>query len=177
MFVLLCLSCVYVFGRRVAAAVGCLRLVHCAHHIVAGVVPMRFCFLGRHKVVAIDTEHHSYESYKGFICLIQLSTCGSAGAAKDFLVDPFSLFVHLTALNELTANPKILKILHGSASDVIWLQVHPAFHYFIKRVTQLAFKRCLRNFWLSLLHRSAPTILSNLSASAVERSSRDIVVA
>ncbi|CDJ43191.1 exosome component 10, putative [Eimeria tenella] len=77
---------------------------------------------GRHKVVAIDTEHHSYESYKGFICLIQLSTCGSAGAAKDFLVDPFSLFVHLTALNELTANPKILKILHGSASDVIWLQ-------------------------------------------------------
>lgn len=78
---------------------------------------------GRHKVVAIDTEHHSYESYKGFVCLLQLSTCSGVGAAKDFIVDPFSLFAHLPALNELTANPKILKILHGSASDVLWLQV------------------------------------------------------
>ncbi|CDI74392.1 exosome component 10, putative [Eimeria praecox] len=77
---------------------------------------------GRHKVVAIDTEHHSYESYKGFVCLLQLSTCSSVGAAKDFFIDPFSLFAYLPALNELTANPKILKVLHGSASDVIWLQ-------------------------------------------------------
>lgn len=73
--------------------------------------------------MAIDTEHHSYESYKGFVCLLQLSTCSSAGAAKDFIVDPFSLFTYLPALNELTANPKILKVLHGSASDVLWLQV------------------------------------------------------
>ncbi|OEH79890.1 exosome component [Cyclospora cayetanensis] len=77
---------------------------------------------GRHRVVALDTEHHSYESYKGFVCLLQLSTCTSAGAPKDFLVDPFSLFYELTQLNRLTADPKILKVMHGATSDVLWLQ-------------------------------------------------------
>ena len=81
------------------------------------------CASGRHRVVAIDTEHHSYESYRGFVCLLQLSTCSSAGATKDFLVDPFGLFLELPALNRLTTNPQILKVLHGAASDIIWLQV------------------------------------------------------
>ncbi|KAL8273481.1 hypothetical protein Esti_002547 [Eimeria stiedai] len=77
---------------------------------------------GRHEVVALDVEHHGYESYKGFVCLLQLSTCSSAGVSKDFLVDPFCLFAELPHLNRLTANPSILKILHGASSDVVWLQ-------------------------------------------------------
>ena len=93
-----------------------------------GVPLFLFSVAGRHKVVAIDTEHHAYDSYRGFVCLVQLSTCSSAGAAKDFLVDPFCLFDELTHLNRLTADPNILKIIHGANSDVIWLQVRVSFH-------------------------------------------------
>lgn len=68
-------------------------------------------------LLAIDVEHHSVQSYKGFVSLIQLSTRN-----HDYIVDPFNIFNEIQSLNELTANPKILKILHGSDYDVIWLQ-------------------------------------------------------
>ncbi|PFH38268.1 3'-5' exonuclease domain-containing protein [Besnoitia besnoiti] len=72
---------------------------------------------GVHPLVAIDLEHHSFHSYRGFTCLIQLST-----REKDYLIDPFPLFEQLHVLNAVTANPRILKIFHGSESDIIWLQ-------------------------------------------------------
>uniref|UniRef100_A0A0G4GB73 HRDC domain-containing protein n=1 Tax=Chromera velia CCMP2878 TaxID=1169474 RepID=A0A0G4GB73_9ALVE len=68
-------------------------------------------------VIGIDVEHHNFRSFRGFVCLIQIST-----RQKDFVIDPFPIFEELTALNDLTADPTILKILHGADSDVIWLQ-------------------------------------------------------
>lgn len=67
--------------------------------------------------VAIDVEHHSRHSYRGITCLIQLSTRN-----KDFIVDPINIQEDLVALNEITADPSIVKVLHGAESDVIWLQ-------------------------------------------------------
>ncbi|PHJ21994.1 exosome component [Cystoisospora suis] len=72
---------------------------------------------GSHPIIAFDLEHHSFFSYRGFTCLIQMST-----REKDYLIDPFPLFEHLHLLNEITANPRILKIFHGADSDIIWLQ-------------------------------------------------------
>lgn len=75
--------------------------------------------------MAVDVEHHGTESFKGFTCLLQLSVCSEragTNCVKDFVVDPFPLFEHLTMLNRLTANPRILKVLHGMNCDVLWLQ-------------------------------------------------------
>lgn len=67
--------------------------------------------------VAIDVEHHSYRTFQGITCLIQLST-----RTKDYIVDTLALREELHILNEITANPKILKVFHGADSDVEWLQ-------------------------------------------------------
>jgi len=68
-------------------------------------------------MLGVDVEHHNYRSYLGFTCLIQISSM-----SKDYLVDPFPLWSELPMLNEITANPKIVKILHGCDKDVEWLQ-------------------------------------------------------
>ncbi|KAJ3372958.1 exosome nuclease subunit [Allomyces arbusculus] len=68
-------------------------------------------------VIAIDLEHHSYRSYFGFLCLMQVST-----RTEDFLVDTLTLRVELHRLNTVFADPTIVKVLHGAESDVIWLQ-------------------------------------------------------
>uniref|UniRef100_A0A182QEF5 HRDC domain-containing protein n=1 Tax=Anopheles farauti TaxID=69004 RepID=A0A182QEF5_9DIPT len=67
--------------------------------------------------IAIDLEHHSYRSYQGFTCLMQLST-----RSKDYIVDTLSLRDELHVLNEVFTDPKKLKVLHGSISDIEWLQ-------------------------------------------------------
>ncbi|XP_049287193.1 exosome component 10 [Anopheles funestus] len=67
--------------------------------------------------IAIDLEHHSYRSYQGFTCLMQLST-----RSKDYIVDALALRDELSVLNEVFTDPKKLKVLHGSISDIEWLQ-------------------------------------------------------
>lgn len=69
------------------------------------------------KEVAIDVEHHSFRSYRGIACLIQLST-----RQKDFIVDPFDIFPQMHLLNEICSDPSIVKVLHGADRDVVWLQ-------------------------------------------------------
>merc|ERR1719230_30215 len=69
------------------------------------------------KELAIDIEHHDFRSYRGFVCLLQLST-----RAKDFIIDPFDIFPHMHMLNEIFTDPRILKVLHGADRDVMWLQ-------------------------------------------------------
>ena len=69
------------------------------------------------KEVAMDLEHHDLHSYRGFTCLIQLSTVNC-----DYIVDPFPLFGVLNRMNAFTANRQILKILHGAEMDIQWLQ-------------------------------------------------------
>ncbi|OQR75978.1 exosome component 10-like [Tropilaelaps mercedesae] len=67
--------------------------------------------------IAVDLEHHSFRSFQGFTCLIQISTW-----EKDFIVDALVLRAHLHVLNDVMTNPRIVKVLHGAASDVQWLQ-------------------------------------------------------
>uniref|UniRef100_A0A182K798 Exosome complex component 10 homolog n=1 Tax=Anopheles christyi TaxID=43041 RepID=A0A182K798_9DIPT len=69
------------------------------------------------KEIAIDLEHHSYRSFQGFTCLMQLST-----RTKDYIVDTLALRDELHVLNEVFTDPKKLKVLHGSISDIEWLQ-------------------------------------------------------
>ncbi|XP_053673699.1 exosome component 10 [Anopheles nili] len=69
------------------------------------------------KEIAIDLEHHSYRSFQGFTCLMQLST-----REKDYIVDALTLRDELHVLNEVFTDPKKVKVLHGSISDIEWLQ-------------------------------------------------------
>ncbi|KAF5374147.1 hypothetical protein D9615_008827 [Tricholomella constricta] len=67
--------------------------------------------------IAVDLEHHSYRSYSGFLCLMQIST-----RDEDWIVDTLALRNELIELNEVFTDPKIVKVFHGADSDVVWLQ-------------------------------------------------------
>lgn len=66
---------------------------------------------------AVDLENHNYRSFQGFVCLMQIST-----RTDDYLIDTLELRHVLCKLNEVFVNPRILKVLHGSDMDIIWLQ-------------------------------------------------------
>eukprot|EP00980_Cylindrotheca_fusiformis_P010209 scaffold2271_cov130-Cylindrotheca_fusiformis.AAC.4 len=73
---------------------------------------------GKIREIALDLEAHSYRSFGGMTCLIQMTF-----SKENFLIDPFPLWKHLSqALGPVLANPKIVKVLHGADSDVQWLQ-------------------------------------------------------
>ncbi|CAF3327692.1 unnamed protein product [Rotaria socialis] len=67
--------------------------------------------------LAIDLEHHSYRSYQGFTCLMQISS-----RTEDFLIDTIALRDELHILNNIFTNPNIVKVFHGADSDIEWLQ-------------------------------------------------------
>nr|XP_020637831.1 exosome component 10 [Pogona vitticeps] len=69
------------------------------------------------KEFAVDLEHHSYRSFLGLTCLLQIST-----RTEDFIIDALELRGDLYILNEPFTDPKIVKVLHGADSDVEWLQ-------------------------------------------------------
>lgn len=69
------------------------------------------------RVIAVDLEHHSYRSYMGLTCLMQIST-----AHEDFLVDTLALRGKLQTLNDVFCDPEKVKVLHGSDMDILWLQ-------------------------------------------------------
>lgn len=75
-----------------------------------------FDHLKEAKEIAIDLEHHSYRSFQGFVCLMQIST-----RRKDFIVDTLVLRDVLHVLNEIFTDPNILKVLHGADMDIGWL--------------------------------------------------------
>ncbi|KAG9103839.1 exosome nuclease subunit [Ceratobasidium sp. 370] len=67
--------------------------------------------------IAVDLEHHSLRTYKGLVCLIQIST-----RTQDWVVDALALRDELVALGEVLGDPRIVKVFHGAESDVVWLQ-------------------------------------------------------
>ncbi|KAK4540891.1 hypothetical protein LTR36_008833 [Oleoguttula mirabilis] len=70
------------------------------------------------KVLAVDLEHHDQRSYIGIVSLMQIST-----RDKDWIVDTLKPWRReLQCLNEVFANPNIVKVLHGAFMDVMWLQ-------------------------------------------------------
>ncbi|KAG1751039.1 ribonuclease H-like domain-containing protein [Suillus lakei] len=72
------------------------------------------------KEIAVDLEHHSYRTYRGFLCLMQIST-----RKEDFIIDLLVPSVRdsiSNALGEIFADPEIVKVFHGAESDIVWLQ-------------------------------------------------------
>ncbi|XP_055515423.1 exosome component 10 [Leucoraja erinacea] len=69
------------------------------------------------KEVAVDLEHHSYRSFLGLTCLMQIST-----REEDFVIDTLELRSEMYILNEVFTDPSIVKVFHGADSDVEWLQ-------------------------------------------------------
>ncbi|RDA89083.1 hypothetical protein CP532_2251 [Ophiocordyceps camponoti-leonardi (nom. inval.)] len=68
--------------------------------------------------IAVDLEHHDFRTYNGLVCLMQIST-----REKDWIVDTLQPWRHkLEVLNEVFADPKIVKVFHGAYMDMIWLQ-------------------------------------------------------
>ena len=56
-------------------------------------------------VFILILQHHSYRSFMGFCCLMQIST-----REEDFIVDTIDLREDLQVLNEVFTNPSILKV-------------------------------------------------------------------
>mmetsp|Transcript_3835 Transcript_3835/g.7345 ORF Transcript_3835/g.7345 Transcript_3835/m.7345 type:complete len:1001 (-) Transcript_3835:217-3219(-) len=89
--------------------------------------------------IAIDLEAHSFRSFSGFTCLMQVSLRrptvnggemaqpsekdNKIDTAYDFVIDTLAL---RHAMNEtfapIMANPDIVKVMHGADSDIGWLQ-------------------------------------------------------
>ncbi|EDV48932.1 exosome component 10 [Drosophila erecta] len=67
--------------------------------------------------IAIDVEHHSYRTFMGITCLVQMST-----RSKDYIFDTLILREDMHILNLVLTDPKKLKILHGADLDIEWLQ-------------------------------------------------------
>jgi exosome complex exonuclease RRP6 len=63
------------------------------------------------KEIAVDLEHHSYRTYAGFLCLMQLST-----REHDFIVDLLvpEVRAEMAALGEVFADPGIVKVRQSS---------------------------------------------------------------
>ncbi|XP_041860709.1 exosome component 10 [Melanotaenia boesemani] len=66
---------------------------------------------------AVDLEHHSYRSFLGLTCLMQIST-----REEDFIIDTLELRSEMYILNEVFTDPTIVKVFHGADSDIEWLQ-------------------------------------------------------
>jgi len=55
--------------------------------------------------IGVDLEHHSYRSYNGFLCLMQISD-----RENDWIVDLLALRDEIEQLNEIFTDPKIVKV-------------------------------------------------------------------
>lgn len=73
--------------------------------------------LKNYNEIAIDLEHHSYRTFQGITCLMQIST-----ADTDYLIDTLALRSELYQLNEIFTKPSFLKVFHGAELDIQWLQ-------------------------------------------------------
>ncbi|KAL6697746.1 ribonuclease H-like domain-containing protein [Trichoderma pleuroticola] len=70
------------------------------------------------KEIAVDLEHHDFRTYVGLVSLLQIST-----REKDWIVDTLKPWRHkLQVLNEVFADPTIVKVFHGAYMDMVWLQ-------------------------------------------------------
>ncbi|CAM9686281.1 unnamed protein product, partial [Phaeothamnion confervicola] len=72
---------------------------------------------GRVRELAVDLEAHSWRSFQGLTCLMQLST-----RERDFVIDTLALRLRMRRLLPAFTDPDVVKVLHGADSDVLWLQ-------------------------------------------------------
>ena len=71
-----------------------------------------------HVEIAVDLEAHSYRTFAGLTCLMQLHLQDT-----DYLIDVLKLRSYMNeCMAPIFANPDILKVMHGADSDILWLQ-------------------------------------------------------
>lgn len=73
--------------------------------------------LKSHSFLGIDTEESRCNSYKGKICLIQIST-----PSHNFIIDTLPNRHTISQLQQIFSDPSITKIFHGCQNDTQWLQ-------------------------------------------------------
>ncbi|KAK8922605.1 Exosome complex exonuclease rrp6 [Metarhizium anisopliae] len=74
--------------------------------------------LRKAKEIAVDLEHHDFRTYTGLVCLMQVST-----RDRDWIVDTLQPWRHkLEVLNDVFADPSVVKVFHGAYMDMVWLQ-------------------------------------------------------
>lgn len=89
--------------------------------------------LEKEEFIALDIEHHDTYSYAGLTCLLQISTknCDYIIDVLKFINNRYENFSinknfdttgGLSILNKVLCNPNKLKIIHGSKSDIEWMQ-------------------------------------------------------
>ena len=66
------------------------------------------------KEIAIDLEYHSYRSFAGFVCLMQVST-----RTSDWVVDTLALREELEDLNEVFTDPNIVKVCRVTGVTIL----------------------------------------------------------
>lgn len=69
------------------------------------------------KEIAINVQNHSYRSFQGFVCILQLAT-----RDKVYIIDAIILRSKINLLAPVFANPFIVKVFHGCDKAVTWLQ-------------------------------------------------------
>lgn len=74
--------------------------------------------LEQEKCIAVDLENHSFHTYYGFLCLMQISTLRC-----DYVIDIIRLREYVgSLLRNIFADSDIIKVFHGAQSDIQWLQ-------------------------------------------------------
>nr|CAD7201924.1 unnamed protein product [Timema douglasi] len=61
--------------------------------------------LARYTEIAVDLEHHSYRTFQGITCLMQISTRDT-----DYIIDTLELRDKLHCLNDVFTNPSVVKV-------------------------------------------------------------------
>jgi ribonuclease D len=77
----------------------------------------------RPAALALDSESDSLHHHREKVCLIQIAT-----GAASCLVDPLA-FRDLAPLGDVTADPQVVKVLHGADYDVTTLKRDFGFHF------------------------------------------------
>ena len=99
--------------------------------------------------IAVDLEHHSYRSFQGFLCLMQISS-----REEDFIVDVLKLRDELEELNEIFTNPKILKV---RSPPLRVKKVLTSTRSFMgRKVISSGFNKISISMWLIYLTRTTP---------------------
>mmetsp|Transcript_3801 Transcript_3801/g.5902 ORF Transcript_3801/g.5902 Transcript_3801/m.5902 type:complete len:992 (-) Transcript_3801:88-3063(-) len=70
-----------------------------------------------YKEIAIALEHHSYRSFQGITCLMQIST-----REKDYIIDALALRKYMSSLLPIFTDPEVVKVFHGCDNAILWLQ-------------------------------------------------------
>lgn len=91
--------------------------------------------LNMQNTIAVDCEHHTYYSYFGMICLIQISTW-----KHDYILDTFLIRDEIRhQLKQVLEDEKILKVFHASVNDLRLLQIEWSIFVFPLIDTQLIY--------------------------------------